>query len=676
MLNINDIDISALSEEERKAVTDILKEISIKGRSSTYTEMLYKDFQEIPVDIITFIKDSKYLGKAWHLSDGECKLYPYWENKLKELFPDNLTTSVNNLILSGARGLGKSEIAITVMAYLMYRVMCLKNPLEYYGLKPTEKIAFSFMNITETLAYDIGVSKFQNTIQMSPWFMERGTLTGKKDIIWNPPSYINIIIGSQPRHVIGQATFGSFFDEISFIPNQDIEKQKARAIDMVDTALGGMKTRFTRNGKNPGIIILASSKRSEKSFLEEHMKKKAISEGDNTIIVDEAVWDIKPEGTYSKKKFYVAVGNRFLTSEVITEENADLDKYRDRGYRIIEVPIDLRPDFIDDIDRALCDFAGISSSQLSTYISGVRLSECKTDKYQNPFVKDIIEVGNAPNDTAQYWNFFDLSKVSNEMKLKPLYVHLDMSVSGDKTGIAGTWIKGKKPTQEGQPVSKDLFYQLAFNVSVKAPKGYQVSFEKNRQFIRWLRDNGFRVKLVSCDTYQSYDLLQQLQAEKFNTEIVSVDRVNSEKICVPYQHLKNVIYENRIMIYNKCNLLTEELVSLERNINTGKVDHPENGSKDSADAVCASVYTASQHAEEYAFEYGEDLDTILDVNEEDDVQTKQQITVDFETELKNAFTTLHTQNIDTSEEAKKIDFGFGPAVPVENLLTNNDIFII
>ena len=676
MININDIDISALSEEERKAVTDILKEISIKGKSSTYTEMLYKDFQEIPVDIITFIKDSKYLGKAWHLSDGECKLYPYWENKLKELFPDNLTTSVNNLILSGARGLGKSEIAITVMAYLMYRVMCLKNPLEYYGLKPTEKIAFSFMNITETLAYDIGVSKFQNTIQMSPWFMERGTLTGKKDIIWNPPSYINIIIGSQPRHVIGQATFGSFFDEISFIPNQDIEKQKARAIDMVDTALGGMKTRFTRNGKNPGIIILASSKRSEKSFLEEHMKKKAVSEGDNTIIVDEAVWDIKPEGTYSKKKFYVAVGNRFLTSEVITEENANLDKYRDRGYRIIEVPIDLRPDFIDDIDRALCDFAGISSSQLSTYISGVRLSECKTDKYQNPFVKDIIEVGNAPNDTAQYWNFFDLSKVSNEMKLKPLYVHLDMSVSGDKTGIAGTWIKGKKPTQEGQPVSKDLFYQLAFNVSVKAPKGYQVSFEKNRQFIRWLRDNGFRVKLVSCDTYQSYDLLQQLQAEKFNTEIVSVDRVNSEKICVPYQHLKNVIYENRIMIYNKCNLLTEELVSLERNINTGKVDHPENGSKDSADAVCASVYTASQHAEEYAFEYGEDLDTILDVNEEDDIQTKQQITVDFETELKNAFTTLHTQNIDTSEEVKKIDFGFGPAVPIENLLTNNDIFII
>lgn len=205
MKNINDIDFEALSEEERAAVLQIMNEIADKGSSDKYTDILYQDYKEIPVDILTFIKDPRYLGKAWHLSDGECKLYPYWEDKLQELFPDNISTSVNNFILSGARGLGKSEIAVTVMAYLMYRVMCLKNPLEYFGLKPTERIAFSFMNITEALAYDIGVSKFQNTIQMSPWFMERGTLSGKKELVWNPPPYINIIIGSQPRHVIGQA---------------------------------------------------------------------------------------------------------------------------------------------------------------------------------------------------------------------------------------------------------------------------------------------------------------------------------------------------------------------------------------------------------------------------------------------------------------------------------------
>ena len=54
-----------------------------------------------------------------------------------------------------------------------------------------------------------------------------------------------------------------------------------------------------------------------------------------------------------------------------------------------------------------------------------------------------MTVGNDPNDLAQYYDFFDMSRVPRELKSKPLYIHLDMSVSGDKTGLAGVWIRGK-----------------------------------------------------------------------------------------------------------------------------------------------------------------------------------------------------------------------------------------
>jgi len=37
------------------------------------------------------------------------------------------------------------------------------------------------------------------------------------------------------------------------------------------------------------------------------------------------------------------------------------------------------------------------------------------------------------------------------------------------------------------------------------------------------------------------------------------------------------------------------------------VDHPTNGHKDALDAVCGSVFTASKYAEEFAFDYGENL---------------------------------------------------------------------
>ena len=556
--------------------------------------------------------------------------------------------------------------------------MCLKNPLEFFNLKPTEKLAFAFMNITEALAYDIGVSKFQATVQMSPWFLERGTLSGRNEIIWNPPSYINVIVGSQPRHVIGQAILYAFFDEISFIPNQDIEKQKEKAIDMIDTAIGGMKTRFLHNGQSPALLVLASSKRSEQSFLEVHTKRKLETEGDNLLLVDEPVWNIRPKTDYSGKTFYVAQGNKYLVSEVLdlNVSPEELKILKLKGYKIINVPIEYRSNFLDDIDRALCDFAGVSSSEVTKYISGARLQEIISDKYQNPFVKDIIEVGNAPNDLVQYSDFFDLSRVPENLKSKPLYIHLDMSLSGDKTGIAGTFIIGKRASLENS--QKELYFQLGFNVSIKAPKGYQVSFAKNREFIYWLKSQGFNIKGISTDTYQNAALAQDLISKGYNYSVLSLDRVDSySKICIPYAYFKNTIYEKRVIIYSS-ELLIEEILGLERNGNTGAIDHPDggrSGSKDTCDAFAGSLYNASLHGDEFNFEYGETLESIIDVSKSSSAFSEvQSFKEQFETELNQLFDPFGNINIPTDNKENKIEtkkyqpmnFGLGIAKPLSS----------
>ena len=627
--------LANLSEDERKMVMQILNEYQNTGNSSTYTDLINADYKEIPVDIITFLCNPNYLGNAWTNSAGKSSLYPFWKNQLQQLFPNSYDTSVNNFIESGARGLGKSEIAVACGLYLMYRVMCLKNPLEYYGLKPTEKICFAFMNITKILAEDIGISKFQHTVQMSPWFMAKGTLTQKDNApYWVPPEPIAIIIGSQAGHVIGQPIFFAFFDEISFIRNKDIDKQKKIAIDMIDTAIGGMKTRFIKNGKNPTLLILASSKRSEKSFLEEHMKKKLKSEGTNVIIVDEAVWKVKPPGTYSDKMFKVGLGNKFLQSQIIPED-ADINEFRLRGFKIIDVPMDLYSNFSDDIDRALCDYAGISSSEITKYISGAAVRDVISDAYKNPFTRDIAEIGNAEDDKVQYYDLFDQSGITPFLKSRPLFIHMDMSVSGDMTGIAGVWIVGKKPSVDTLSQSNDLRFQLAFSISIKAPKGHQISFEKNRNFIYWLKDQGFKIRGITTDTFQSYDTGQALTAKGYPYEILSVDRVDTSHICIPYQYFKSAIYEKRITIYDSTTLI-DEIIDLERNINTGKVDHPDGGRKDVCDAVCGATFNASKHAEEYAYDYGEDLVEAVSMNmNSTEFDMRQQIIMDFENELKN-----------------------------------------
>ena len=449
---------------------------------------------------------------------------------------------------------------------------------------------------------------------------------------------------------------------------------------MIDTALGGMKTRFTNRGKNPSLMILASSKRSEKSFLETHMKQKLKSEGENTLIVDEPVWNVRPPSEYSGKRFKIALGNKFLVSEVIPE-GSDVNVYINKGYQIVDVPVEYKANFTDDIERALCDYAGISSSDITKYISGPRLLQAKHKEIVNPFVKDIITVGNDPNDTTQYSDFFDLTRIPSKLRYKPLYIHFDMSITGDRTGIGGTFIIGKKPGLSQDVNSKELYFQVAFYVAVQAPKGWQVSFAKNREFVYWLKEQGFNIKGISSDTFQNASLAQDFISKGFKYEVISVDRVNSEHVCEPYFFFKNALYDGRMLLPEDCPLLTTELVGLERNINTGKIDHSDGGrlgSKDAADSICGSLWNASKHADEFNFEYGETLDTIIDTDKLDVNDERNQITVDFEEMLKQTFDTMQQVTHKNVESDKQhfVDFGLGKATSTFNMSYLSDGIII
>ena len=209
-----------MSPEERSLAISILKEYGFEGKSETFEDLIYEDYKEIPVDILTFVDDDRYLGSAWHDAQGNSKLYPYWRKELLKIFPDNITTNVNNAIFSGSRGRGKSEICVLIACYLLHRILCLKNPIEYYHLKSTEKIVFAFMNIKLALAEEIATTKFQNTIKSSPWFLAHGTLEGRTKKVWVPNKYLNangeeqeavdIKIGSQADDLIGLPIYFCF----------------------------------------------------------------------------------------------------------------------------------------------------------------------------------------------------------------------------------------------------------------------------------------------------------------------------------------------------------------------------------------------------------------------------------------------------------------------------------
>lgn len=479
--------------------------------------------------------------------------------------------------MTGSIGLGKTQEAVNIMLYLLYRMLCLKDPYQYYGLMPNDKITFSMLNVTMEAASGVGWDKLQQMVQASPWFMEHGSLNASRtNPTWQPDKHIELVFGSSNRQVVGRALFSNFSDEVNFGVGNNVENQKKKLLKLIGQIDARMISRFGKGTYLPTVNIIASSKDTEQSFLDSYIDTKRKNESKTTLIVDEPQWVVRNDkGTPDDPgSFYVAVGDKFLPHELLpvnaTEEL--VQSYRDKGYKLmLKVPPIYREHFETNLDQALMDDAGISSASTVKFISGVRLNQAKTDTYRNPFVKDVIEVGDSPDDHLQYANFFDLDAVDPSDFEKPLFIHLDMSTGGkglgDKTGIAGTVIEGKSPAIPGQEESLSLRYKLLFSVSIKAPKGYNISFIKNQNFIKWLREQGFAVKMISSDTYQSAPVLQELTTAGFKTQILSVDRTNSDKICLTGEtlvstpigqvKLKDIIAGQEVWSYNIADGCTE-----------------------------------------------------------------------------------------------------------------------
>ena len=208
-LQLNKIDpniLNNLSEQEKEILLKTLSSMS-KGDDKLFQKLKYQDYDEIPVDIETFLTDKKYLGNGLIDPEGRFTVFPYWVKTLKRIFPDNLTTKYNTLILTGSIGIGKSFLAVLCMLYLLYRMLCLKDPYTYYGLQPIDKITFSFINVTIDAAKGVAWDKIQQLLQSSPWFMAHGTVSGRSEMVWTPSKRIELVVGSNNNAIIGRALF-------------------------------------------------------------------------------------------------------------------------------------------------------------------------------------------------------------------------------------------------------------------------------------------------------------------------------------------------------------------------------------------------------------------------------------------------------------------------------------
>lgn len=422
------------------------------------------------------------------------------------------------------------------------------------------------------------------------------------DVINSVP-YHNFLVKGKTCNFVSHNC--ALMDEVSFAPGQNVSYEKSKIMDVYTNIRRRMESRFMVEGRNYGMMFLVSSKATESSFLESYIADQ-VKKGYPIYVVDQPLWKVKP-AAYSGAMFKVAVGNKYVPSRVIedgTEEevNARVDAARKMGLNVIDVPVEHRQAFDQNIDKALQDIAGISTSVVTKTFSMSRILKCKSQTLVNPFRSEVVTIG--VNDSLKLQDFFDVSQVPEEILGAPIFIHLDASVSGDRTGLSGVGIVGTKEVVtyttdiDAEPVvSEELVYQQAFTVGIQAPSDSEISFEKTRQFLYYLRDDvGLHIKKITTDGFQSVDTRQILSTKGFEVGYTSLDRSPDG-----YDGLKSAINDQRIILLQGCKECDDELSDLEKDNMTRKYDHPVGGKKDEADSLAGAFLDASQYKDEFLF---------------------------------------------------------------------------
>jgi hypothetical protein len=583
------------TKEEQAYLVQILREFSAEGHSETYNKVWLADYKEIPVSIDTFVESDTYLGRT---NQQGKSVYPFWRKELRSFF--GAGNKFHEWILTGATRTGKTSTGITATCYMLYRLMCLRNPQAFFNLKDISKFSILFFNITKELAQGVAFREFNDTLAESPWFQAHGTFTRSiKNSYYIPEGgKIDIDFGSSGSHGLGKQVFVGFLDEINFSQAgiKDVNKAKSRMRETYNTVAARVKGTFRVEGEVLGKIFAVSSKRSDSDFMEAYVEEQTnAGAADNMYITDAPQWEVFPPGRFKKETFCIAVGDRYQRGFVLNDDQCFPEAIRDlesQGFEILRPPIDVKSEFIADFDIALRDIAGRVVIGMMSFITQDTIDLCVNHTRKSPFYSEILQIGTKDNFTIE--EYFHIEEIA-QWKRSPMFIHIDLSKNTDRTGIGGVAITGRKDIMSEKAdengvikplkISQPSFTHL-FSLAIEAPRGDKIPYDKITAFVCWLRSNHFNVAGVSADSYQSEYMMQLLEAQRFDVENISLDRTPDGYIA-----LKSILMEQRIDLLNH-QLLQDELVKLQRDAATGRIDHAIGNTKDIADGLAGSILHA------------------------------------------------------------------------------------
>ncbi|MGI4991020.1 hypothetical protein ACRXCV_00190 (plasmid) [Halobacteriovorax sp. GFR7] len=552
-------------------------------------------FKRFPVDIHTFLTSKEYM-------DAGAELYDEVLNQIIRM----CTGGYQTLVLTGGIGSAKTTSALYIQAYQTYLISCLKCPQATYNLDKSSEIQIVFINKTVELAKKVSYDRLRAMIERSPYFQKYFMFDQNlKNKMVFPHRLELVPVGGGSHASIGQNVVGGILDEVNYmarvkdskkiIGGDSGEYDQARAI--YEAITRRIKSRFS-TGHYAGILCIVSSRCYDGQLTDEieEMAKRDSSIG----VYDFRVWEVKPKGSFGQEYFAVFTGNELHQPKLLTDtELLNPPKYLLtkegilRASEIIYVPQDFKNDFERDINNSLREIAGVNSRGSTPFI-------LRTDLVREAMERDCgFQVNSDVINFGDKRLTIDMTKLAAPKDV-PRAVHIDLSLTGDATGLAMSVVTGfrqvKRP--DGDLVMlPNVVTELA--VRVEKPTGGEIDYAAIEAMVFKLKARGINIKFITADTYQSTSTLQRFYKAGFIVGAVST--VTTPRVPMFF---KELIYDGCWTIPNNQELF-EEIKGLERDPETGKIDHSQVSKNDIFDAVSPSGYVVSSRREVWRY-YGVD----------------------------------------------------------------------
>jgi hypothetical protein len=531
-------------------------------------------FEEKPVDAKTFVESSDYLGQPplstiqYDIVEAMSQIYK--KEDLQELYGDTEGAryyekyTKNEIILQLGKGSGKDFTSTVACAYIVYKLLCLKDPARYFGKPSGDAIDLINVAINAQQAKNVFFKGFKTKIEKSPWFA--GKYNAKADSVEFDKT-ITVYSGHSERESHeGLNLLLAVLDEISgFASEVGTGNEQGKTAENIYKAFrGSVDSRFPDLGK----VVLLSFPRYQGDF---------ISKRYDDVIAEKETVEKKHIFIMNENLPHDDPNNQF---EINWEED-DIVSYKVPKILALKRPTwevnptrkidDFKLAFYTDLGDAMMRFACVPTFASDAFFKQKeKLEKCM----------------NTRNPLDSFRRFDETFKADPE---KVYYIHADLAQKHDKCAVAIAHVDKWVNIQ----VIKD-YEQVAPIVVVDAVAWWEpraegpVNLSEVKQWIINLRREGFNIGMVSFDRWQSFDIQNELQAVGIRTETVSVAKKH-------YEDLAMMIYEERVAI-PMIPILLEEMSEL-KIMKGNRVDHPRKKSKDLADAVCGAVFGAISHTQ-------------------------------------------------------------------------------